>query len=114
MLHALLAATTLLIGWPLSLKVAALCAIFAHGVGRRPSSTCSVIEVAADAAFRIAAASAEPFALEARTLLAPFWVRIVGRGERDAIDILLFADQLEPKDWRRLQAILRRATARGP
>jgi hypothetical protein len=110
----LLAATALLIGWPLSLKAAALTAVVAHGLWRRPSSTCAVIEVGADAAFRIAASSSAVFVPDRRTLLAPYWVRIVARNERDAVDIVLFADQLEAKDWRRLNAILRRATARGP
>jgi hypothetical protein len=110
----LLAATALLIGWPLSLKVAALCAVVAHGVGRHPSSTRSVIEVSADAAFRIATSSSTPFVPDRRTSLTPFWVRIVAPRKGDAVDILLFADQLDSEDWRRLKAILRRATARGP
>ena len=111
-LHVLLAATALLIGWPLSLQVAALCAIVAHGIGRRPSSTRSVIEVGADATFRVATSSTTAFEPDRRTLLTPFWVRIVARRKGDAVDILLLADQLDPEDWRRLTAILRRATAR--
>jgi hypothetical protein len=113
-LHVLLVATALLIGWPLSLKAVALTAVVAHGLWRRPSSTRAVIEVGADGAFRIPASSGTLFLPDRRTLLAPYWVRIVARRERDAVDIVLIADQLAPKDWRRLKAILRRATARGP
>jgi hypothetical protein len=42
----------------------------------------------------------------------PFWLRIVARNGPDTVDILLLVDQLNPVDWRRLTAILRRATAR--
>ena len=111
-LHALLAATALLIGWPWSLKVVAICAVVAHDLWRRPSSTRCVIEVGADAALRIAASSSTLLVPDRRTRLTPFWVRIVARNQRDGVDILLLADQLDPEDWRRLSAILRRATAR--
>ncbi|HEY9182485.1 MAG TPA: protein YgfX [Gammaproteobacteria bacterium] len=111
-LHGLLAATALLIGWPAPTKVAALCAVFVHALWRKPSSTRAVIEVGADGACRIPAVNAEPFEPDAGTLLTPFCVRIVARSSRDTVDILLLADQVPREDWRRLTAILRRATAR--
>jgi hypothetical protein len=111
-LHVLLASTALSVGWPWLPKVAAIVALVAHAVWRRPLSVRSVIEVGADGACRIPGISAEPFAPTSRTRLAPFWVRVVARNEGDAVDILLVADQLDSRDWRRLIAILRRAIAR--
>jgi hypothetical protein len=111
-LHGLLAATALLIGWAVPLKIAAIVCVVVHAAVRRPSSVRAVIEVAADGACRIAAEGSEPCAPGRRTLLTPFAVRIVASSQRDAVDILLLADQLDNEDWRRLTAILRRATAR--
>jgi hypothetical protein len=111
-LHALLAATVLLIGWPWPAKAAAIVALLGHAVWRRPRSARAVIEVDADGALRIPSASAARFAPGTRTRLMPFWLRIVARNGADTVDILLLADQLNPADWRRLTAILRRAIAR--
>jgi mRNA-degrading endonuclease toxin of MazEF toxin-antitoxin module len=111
-LHALLAATALLVGWPWPAKVAALAAVLGHSVWRRPRPARAVIEVDADGSCRIPGTSAAPFAPGTRTRLMPFWLRIVARNGADTVDILLLVDQINPADWRRLTAILRRATAR--
>jgi len=111
-LHALLAATALLIGWPWPAKAVALGAVLGHAAWRRPRSARALIEVDADGAFRIPGASPASFAPGTRTRLMPFWLRIVAGNGADTVDILLLVDQLDAADWRRLTAILRRAIAR--
>lgn len=111
-LHLLLAATVFLIGWSVLPKIGAIAAVVAHALWRRPLAASEVIEVGADGACRIASQGSEAFAPGPRTRLTPFSVRIVARTKRDLVDILLLADQLDREDWRRLTAILRRATAR--
>lgn len=104
--------TALLVGWPWPAKAVAIAVAVGHAVWRRPRSVRAVIEVDADGVFRIPSVNAAPFAPGARTRLMPFWLRIVARNGPDTVDILLLVDQLNPVDWRRLTAILRRATAR--
>jgi hypothetical protein len=106
-----LAATALLIAWPWLAKAAAIAALVAHAVWRRPRAAHGVIEVGADGACRIPGVSAVPFTPGTRTRLAPFWLRIAAAGGSDPLDILLLVDQIDPGEWRRLSAILRRATA---
>jgi hypothetical protein len=110
-LHTLLAASALLMGWPWLAKSAAIAALVAHAAWRRPQPAHGVIEVDADGACRIPGVSAVPFTPGTRTRLAPYWLRIAAPGGSGPLDILLLADQLDPRDWRRLTAILRRATA---
>jgi hypothetical protein len=108
LLHGLLGAAVALVGWPLVLKGLALAAVVGHAVLRRPAPPPSLVLVD-DGACAVPEWQTGLQPLGARTLVAPFWVRLdLGRGPWRR-DLILLVDQLEPKEWRRLRAALARA-----
>jgi hypothetical protein len=109
-LHALLAATALLVAWPWPAAAGALAAVVGHTWWRWPRRPPGVIVIGADASCAVPEHGIGPLALSPRTRIAPWWVRLDAREGRRRLDILLLADQLDPDDWRRLAAIVRRAT----
>ena len=111
-LHALLAVAALLVGWSWFAKAVAIVAVLGHAAWRRPAPPPGVIEFGADGACSIPGLGLPPLALGTRTRLSPFWLHIVAGSGAETLDILLLVDQLEPDDWRRLSAILRRASVR--
>jgi hypothetical protein len=108
LLHGLLVAAVVLVGWPLLPKSVALAAVLAHALLRRPAAAPALVLVAGNAcAVPEWQTGLRP--LGGRTLVAPFWVRLdLGRGPWRR-DVILLVDQLEPDDWRRLRATLARA-----
>jgi hypothetical protein len=108
LLHGLLVAAVTLVGWPLVAKGFALAAVFCHAVLRRPAAAPGLVVVDGTAcAVPEWQTGLRP--LGARTLVAPFWVRLdLGRGPWRR-DLILLVDQLEPEQWRRLRAALGRA-----
>lgn len=110
-LHALLATATLLVAAPAAVKVLALLALAGHAVVRRPRAAPSTIHVAADGSCAVPEWRTGNCRLGAGTLICPFWVKLdLGPGLRRRY-ILLIADQVGPLQWRRLRAVLRRATS---
>ena len=108
-LHALLATTAVLGGWPWALKLAAVAAVAAHAVVRRPSPTPRSVVVAPDATCVVPEWGPSRVALGPRTVVCAYWIRLdLGTGPRPG-DILLFIDQLDPGQWTRLRALLERA-----
>jgi hypothetical protein len=111
-LHALLAAAALLVASPWPVDLVMLLAIAGHGVVRRPRPSPKLILVSADGRCAVPDREATYFALGARTVVCPHWVRLdFGTGPRRR-DILLVADQLDRVEWVRLRALLER-TRRG-
>jgi hypothetical protein len=110
LLHGLLAAAALLVGWPILVKGVALAALLAHFVLRRPAAAPGLVLVDGGAcAVPEWRTGFQP--LGARTLVAPFWVRLdLGQGPWRR-DLILLVDQLAPEDWRGLHAALARARA---
>lgn len=107
-MHALLAAAVVLVALPAVLKPLALLALFSHAAVRRPRSAPSVIHVAADGSCAVPEWRTAARRLGPGTLICPFWIRLdlnPGPGQRY---ILLFADQVAPREWRRLRAWLER------
>ena len=85
-----------------------LLAVAGHGVVRRPRPSPQLILVSADGRCAVPDGQAAYFALGARTVVCPHWVRLdFGTGPQQR-DILLVADQLGRVEWVRLRAILAR------
>ncbi|HSC14902.1 MAG TPA: protein YgfX [Gammaproteobacteria bacterium] len=110
LLHALLGAASVLVGWPVPLKVLAFAAVVGHGVLRRPAAAPRVVHFTADGCCAVPEWKTGSRPLAARTLVCPFWVRLdLGMGPWPR-DILLIADQMRPDEWRRLRALLLRTS----
>jgi hypothetical protein len=110
-LHALLAAAVALIGVPVIVKALAFLALLCHAAVRRPCASPRVLHVAADGSCAVPEWRTGNCGLGPRTLLCPFWLRLdLGRGFRQRY-IFLFADQVAPHEWRRVRALLRRASS---
>jgi hypothetical protein len=108
LLHALLAAAALLVGWPVALKLLAIAAVVGHGIVRRPPASPRVVQVRADGLCVVPEWNTGTRPLGARTLVCPFWVRLdLGKGPWSR-DLLLLADQIRPDEWRRLRSLLLR------
>jgi hypothetical protein len=111
-LHALLAAAAWLVGWPWPVALLALAGVIVHGLGRRPGPPPETLLVAADGACRVPQWGEEVVAPGPRTRLTWFAIDLdLGVGPRRR-RLTLLADQLEPEQWTRLQAILRRVSVK--
>jgi hypothetical protein len=110
LLHALLCAAVALVGWPVPFKLLALVAVVGHAVMRVPGASPRVLQVSEDGSCVVPEWKTGSRPLGARTLVCPFWVRLdLGTGPWPR-DILLFADQMRPDEWRRLRALLLRTS----
>lgn len=100
----------LLVAASWELKAIGLVTLVAHGVRRRPAPPPAQLVLGADGSCvwpdAIAAVRLGP-----RTRYTRGWVRLVDRS--GALDILLLDDQLEPDDWARLSALVRRMSVGG-
>lgn len=87
--------------------------VVAHAALRRPAAPMPVCRHA-DGAWSLPALGLERLALRPGTAVGPFWARLaLGAAGARTVSIVLLADQLEPEDWRRLRAVLRRAAGTG-
>ena len=107
-LHALLGVAFALVGWPWVFRLAAIVAVAGHGVARRPAASPRTVLVG-DGRCVVPEWNTGERPLGPRTLVCPFWARLdLGKGPWPR-DILLFADQVRPEEWRRLRALLLRS-----
>jgi hypothetical protein len=100
------------IGWPLKLVAAA--ALLCHAALRWPRAPTPLYRHA-DGAWSLPILGLERLRLCPGTAVGPFWARLAlgTNGATAAATIVLLADQVDPEDWRRLQAILRRRAETG-
>lgn len=106
----MLAAAVLFVAAPWGLKAFGLVALLAHGAWRRPAPPPARLVLGADGWCAWPGGTAA-VRLGPRTRYTRGWVRLVdGSG---ALDILLLEDQLEPADWARLSALVRRTHVDG-
>jgi hypothetical protein len=101
----LLAAAVLLVAAPVALKALGLVAVVAHGVRRRPAPPPERLELNEDGACAWPGSSTVG-RLGPKTRYTRGWVHLVDRS--GALDLLLLEDQLDPADWAKLSALLRR------
>jgi len=109
--HALAVTSITLSGLPWTLKLAACAALAAHAAVRRPAAPMPICRHS-DGSWSLPLLALDRLALGPGTAAGPFWARLVLRGPRTVVVVLL-ADQLGPEDWRRLQAELRRRVEAG-
>jgi hypothetical protein len=107
-LHALLLMAAWLLGVAILLKLLAAAAIVGHAALRRPSAPPRLVIVSADGCCVVPEWGDTQWALGARTVVCPFWIRLDVRLGPTRRDILLFADQVPPDAWRRVRALLMR------
>jgi hypothetical protein len=108
-LHVLLAAATVLVGWPCLPKVAALAVIAGHAAVRRPRPTLPSIIVAEDATWGVPTLSSGRTPLGPRTVMCTHWVALDLGSGAPRRHLVLFVDQLDAEQWARLRALLGRA-----
>jgi hypothetical protein len=113
-LHAVLAAAALLVAGPAAFRVAAIAAIVAHAVGRRPRATPPSVLVGTDATCLVPEWGVRRTPLGPRTVVSTYWIRLDVGVVTPRRDILLFIDQLDPDQWARLCALLERARCDAP
>jgi hypothetical protein len=111
-LHALLAAAACLVGWPWLAKAAAVAILAGHALGRRPACAPLSLHVAGDGTCHVPQWGPGTFEPSPKTYLTPFAVDLyLGVGPRGR-RLLIIIDQVDGEDWRRLAAILRRASVK--
>jgi hypothetical protein len=108
-LHAVVVAAAVLVGWPIAVKALAAIAVVGHGYRRRPRASPRLVLVGADGLCAAPEWNTGPRPLGARTFVCPFWALLDLGAGGERRDILLLADQLSPEAWRRLCALLARA-----
>jgi len=107
-LHALLAAAAVLVGVPWFARGAALVGIVGHAIARRPRAVPGRIVLAADGHCTVPEWHDGRVRLGARTLVCPYWIRLDCDAGSWRRDLVLFADQLDSREWARLCAFLAR------
>jgi hypothetical protein len=107
-LHAVLAAAALLVAWPWAVRSLLAIAVLAHGIVRRPCRPPSLIVLGNDGGCVVPDWSQDRLRLGAGTLVCAYWVRLAFGAGPPQRDIVLFADQLQPREWARLRALLLR------
>jgi hypothetical protein len=110
-LHVLALAALVLLGAPWKLKVAGALAALAHSIVFRPRRTPRIVLRAGRVA--VPELGLEELALGRGTRHCGLWIRLDLRGAGRALDILLLADQIEPKLWRMLRSELARVAPDG-
>lgn len=110
----MLLAAAVFVGLPWPAKVLVALVTLGHAVVRRPGPVAAAIVVAADGSCCVPAFGQASFVLGPRTRLTTSWIRLDLRAPAGRLDIVLLKDQLEPEDWSRLSARLRRAVAPQP
>jgi len=104
-----LAVAACLVGWPWPLRSLAVAIVGVHGWWRRPERSPAALLVAADGGCRVPQWGDETYALRPGTRFTRFVAALeLGTDPRRRRLLVLF-DQVAPDDWRRLQALLRRA-----
>jgi len=111
-LHALLAASLLLLGAPWLLKGLGLVTVLVRAVALAPGPTLRIV-YRSDGRVALPDLGLDDLVLGPRTRYTTSWVRFDLRGGPAAVDILLTADQVDPGVWRALQAELRRIRPAG-
>jgi hypothetical protein len=105
-LHAVVFAALALLGAPWKLKVAGAIAALAHSIVLRPRRTLRIVLSAGRVA--VPELDLEGLTLGRRTRHCGLWIRLDLRGAGRVLDILLLADQIEPKLWRMFRSELAR------
>jgi hypothetical protein len=108
-LHVLLVVAACLVGWPWYAMLLAVALTLGHAWWRRPRPRAASLTVAADGSCRIGEWGPDVLTLTDRTRITPFALDLHFRMGPKALRLLLLADQVDPDDWARLSAILRRA-----
>jgi hypothetical protein len=108
-LHAVLAVAACLVGWPWPARWLAVAIVGAHGWWRWPERSPAALLVAADGTCRAPQWGPEVYALGPRTRFTRFGAALdLGTGPHRRRLLVVF-DQVPADDWRRLEALLRRA-----
>lgn len=100
-----------LLGLPWPARVLAALAVLLHALLRRPAPGPATIAVTADGLCQVLAVDGEWRRPGPGTRIAPHWVRLDLRSAAGRLDLLLLADQVDPEQWARLCARLRRVRA---
>lgn len=110
-LHLVLAAAVVASGIPQWAAAAVLVGVVVHAVARRPKPHSCVLVCRSDGRFDLPDIGCRDLVLDARSVAARGYVRLVLTDGAAVLHVLLLRDQLDDPTWRRLLARL--AAARG-
>lgn len=113
-LHLLLLGAATAAALPWTAWTGVVLAVLVHAFGRRPELAPPLLALTPDGSWYSAGHGLSPFALGPGSVLAPYWLRLDLRSASARLNIVLVRDQIDEETWRRLSAVLRRATSAAP